>query len=602
MGVLRRPVLVKDLTWCLLLVFVALAGRLVQIHLRQREQLIAHTERQRRAVIKIPARRGMIVDAQGRVMAVSVERPSVYADPNRIPSSSCLPKGVELTSEQRLAEPNVVAAYRRTGAALAEVLDMDGRILAGDLMRRAGRRFMWVKRRVTDEQALAVKKLGLRGVGILYEPERQYPMNPRFAHGLGFVRIDGHGASGLEYVFDEVLMGEAGHRAVVTDVRRRAIYSDPEDYQPPRDGHHLLLTIDTVIQSIAEQELAAAVEQFHGEAGSVVVMAPKTGEVLALGNVPTFDLDRYMDFPDSARCNRAIVSPVEPGSTFKPFIAAAALAEKVTWPGEEIFCHHGLYRAGRRRLHDHHPYGNLTFEKVLIKSSNIGMAILGERLGNARLYDYICRFGFGRETGIELPGEDRGLVVPLDKWTSYSTTSLPMGQEIAVTSIQLATAFSAVVNGGVLLRPRTVRAVVDSQGRVVRDTSEPVVVRRVMAEAVARRMGQDILVRVVKEGTGRRAALSGYQVLGKTGTAQMAKKDGRGYERDAYVSSFVGAAPAEAPAVLVYLNVVRPDRRIGYYGGTVAAPAVREILAKTLAYLGVPPREPEPSSVQVASR
>ncbi len=599
---LRRPVLVKDLTWCLLVVFVALGARLVQIHLRQRDRLVAYTERQRRAVIPIPARRGMIVDAQGRVMAVSVERPSVYADPNQIPPPTCLPDGEDLTPAERLAEPNVARAYEQTGRKLAAVLAMDGRILAGDLKHRAGRRFMWVKRFVTDEQARAVKELGLRGVGILYEPERQYPMNPRFAHGLGFVNREGRPLAGLEYAYNEDLKGTPGHRSVVTDVRRRAIYSDPGGYQPPQDGHHVVLTIDTVIQSIAERELAVAVEAFHGEAGSVVVMAPKTGEVLALGNVPTFDLDRYMDFPKNARCNRVIVSPVEPGSTFKPFIAAAALAEKVTWCGEEIFCHHGLYRAGRRRLHDHHPYGNLTFEKVVIKSSNIGMAILGERLGNARLHEYIRRFGFGRKTGIELPGEDRGLVVPLDKWTSYSTTSLPMGQEIAVTGIQLATAFSAVVNGGLLLKPRVVRAVVDSEGRLVRDLSGPVVVRRVLPESVARRIGQDILVRVVNEGTGRRAKLAGYQVLGKTGTAQIARDDGPGYEPDAYVSSFVGAAPAEDPAVLVYLNVVRPDRRIAYYGGTVAAPAVGEILAKTLPYLGVPPKEPEPSSVRVASR
>ena len=599
---LRRPVLVKDLSWLVVIALAALAVRLVQVHRHRRADLVAWAQRQRRSVIAIPARRGMIADSKGRVMATSVERPSVFADPNVIPHPKVMSDPNIARGDQAVTDVRVIKAYESVADKLGPALGLDPKILADELLCRAGRRFYWVKRLVTDAEADAVKALKLRGVGIIYESERRYPMNDRFAHGVGFVNRHGRALAGLELRYDGDLRGQAGQRTVVTDVRRRAIFTAREGYRPPKDGGHLVLTIDAAIQGIAEQKLAAAIQQFRAQAGSVIVMVPRTGEVLALANVPTFDLNRYADYPESARCNLAIQAPVEPGSTFKPFIATAALAEKKTWPGEPIFCHYGLYVAGRRRLHDHHPYGTLTFEQVLVKSSNIGMAILGQRLGNEHLHAYVTRFGFGRLTGIELPGEDGGIVLPLRRWTSYSTTSLPMGQEIATTGIQLATAFSAIVNDGVMMRPRVVRGVLRSDGSVERDGSNPVEVRRVLRKSVARKMARDILVRVVKEGTGRRAALAEYQVLGKTGTAQIAYRNGGGYEPDAYVSSFVGAAPASDPRVLVYMMITRPVKRLGYYGGTVVAPAVREVLSKTLAYLGVPPTIGPDGSVRVASQ
>ncbi len=586
---LRRPVLVKDLTWLVLLGLGVLGVRLVRIQLLQGDHLVAWVDRQRTSVVTIPSRRGMILDATGRVMATSVERPSVFADPNVIPHPRVLPDPNQVSPEQTIAEPNVIREYGAAAGQLASILGLDGAILADELIARAGRRFFWVKRRVSDAEAEAVKALRLRGVGIVHEPERRYPMNERFAHGLGFVNREGQALAGLEYEFDRQLRGRDGRRPVVTDARRRAIFTDIEGYEPPQDGLHLVLTIDAAIQAITEQALAATVAQYRARAGSAVVIVPATGEVLAMANVPTFDVNEFGSYPKSVRCNLAIQAPVEPGSTFKPFIASAALQEKVTWAGEQIFCHHGLYVTGRRRLHDHHPYGHLTFEEVVVKSSNIGMAILGQRLGNQRLHAYMRRFGFGQATGIELPGEDVGIVLPLRRWTSYSTTSVPMGQEVAVTTIQLATAFSAIVNDGVLLRPRVVRGVIRSDGSIEEDRSTAVVVGRVLSTPIARKMARDILVRVVKEGTGRRAALARYQVLGKTGTAQMAYRNRRGFEPDAYVSSFVGAAPASEPRVLAYLSITRPEKRLGYYGGQVAAPAVGEILDKTLCYLGVPP-------------
>lgn len=584
MQALRRPVLVKDVTWLLLASLVALGGRLIQIQHERRDQLMAMNERQRQAVIPIPARRGMIVDAKGRTMALSVDRPSVYADPKLI------------------VDPNAPEACERVALELGRVLDLDPMVLVSDLTHRAERRFFWIKRKVTDSQAKSIEQMSLPGVGIIHEAERQYPMNERFAHGLGFVNREGEALAGLEYQFDGKLRGRDGHRTVLTDVRRRPIFTNSEDYQPPRDGSHLVLTIDAVIQAVVEQELKAVVRKHRAKGGVAVAMAPRTGDILAMASLPTFDLNTYADYSDATRCNLAIQAPVEPGSTFKPFIASAALAEKVAWPGQKIFCHRGLYVAGRRLLHDHHPFDTLTFEEVVVKSSNIGMAIIGERLGNARMHKYVSLFGFGRPTGIELPGEDSGIVHPLARWTSYSTTSLPMGQEISVTPLQLTTAFSAIINDGVLLRPKVVRYVLRSDGSIEEDRSKPIEVGRVLDTKTAHTMAGEILVDVVKKGTGTRAALAEYQVLGKTGTAQIARRDGRGYQPDAYVSSFAGAAPAGNPQLLVYLMVIRPDPKIDYYGGRVAAPAVREILGKSLAYMGVPPTLDPSQPLRVVQR
>jgi len=584
MRVLRRPVLVNDLTWLVLVALAALGVRLVHIHLQQRDRLLSWADRQRRSVIPIPCRRGSITDASGRVMATSSMMPSIFADP-------------KLTFD-----PNVVKDPERSIRHIAESLGLDAGVLAKDLASRADRRFFWVKRRVSDEEAGRIKALNLANVGVLYEGQRHYPMNERFAHGLGFVNPEGRALAGLEMKYDAILRGREGYRTVVTDARRRPIFSDNESYRAPLDGSHVVLTIDAAIQAFAEQELASAVEQFQAKAGTVIVMAPTTGEILALANVPTFNLNRYGECPDSARCNLAIQAPVEPGSTFKPFVASAAVEENVTRPGDQIFCHNGLYVVGKRRLHDHHPYGTLTFEEVLIKSSNIGMAILGQRLGNSRMHRYLRAFGFGSPTGIELPGEDAGILLPLQRWTSYSTTSVPMGQEVAVTPLQLACGFSTLLNGGVRLRPRVVRGVGGPDGSIEQDFSAPVVVGRVVSESVAKKMGEDILVRVVTEGTGKKAALAGYRVAGKTGTAQMPYRDRGGYEPDAYVSSFVGAAPADHARALVYLAIIRPKKKLGYYGGTVAAPAVREILAKTLAYLNVPATVEPEESVRMVSQ
>ena len=565
---------------------LALVGRLCYIHAAMAgpgSRIALQLEQQQQATMPLPARRGEILDVEGRVLAGSQERPSIFADPSL------------------LEDPEPVA--EALGAILNIRRDELRRLLTERNADGTLKRFVWLKRRVEGPEAEAarawIEKHKILGVGILNEPFRRYPMGSLGAHVVGFVNIDGEGMEGVERRYDSILRGTSGSITVCRDAARRPIWPAPgqDALIPPRDGMTVKLTLDAAVQEILEAQVSAAVTHFKAESGVGIVMNPRTGDVLGMASVPTYDPNRPGDSPPSARRNRCLTDPTEPGSTFKPFIASAALAEKVVKPGESIYCHSGLYVVGSRNLHDHHPYGDLTFEQIVIKSSNIGMAILGQRLGNERMHRYLSApygFGFGSRTGIELDGEDPGMLLPLRRWTTFSTTSVPMGQEVAVTPLQLATAFCAIVNGGRAVVPRVVRAIIDPRGEVVEDFSGAQNGRQVIPPDVAEYMTKTVLVGVVNEGTGLRARLPNYQVLGKTGTAQIARPGGGGYQPDAYTSSFVAAAPASDPQVVVLIMVRRPQRSIAYYGGTVAAPAVREVLARTLAYLEIPPdKSPE---------
>jgi len=315
-----------------------------------------------------------------------------------------------------------------------------------------------------------------------------------------------------------------------------------------------------------------------------------------MANAPGFDPNHFQDYAAGSQWrygNRAITDPIEPGSTFKPYIASWALMEKVTHLGDIINCENGAWRDGKRLLHDHKPYGDLSFEDVVAKSSNIGMAKLGKRLGNKRLRAALKAFGFGEKTGIDLAGESAGIITAPHAWTSFSTTSVPMGHEISVTPLQLARAFCAFANGGMLVQPHVLRAVLSSDGGVVQEYHAPPP-RRAIPESIATIMKNEILTGVVNHGTGSQAALTRYQVFGKTGTAQIPRLGSTGYVPDAYVGSFIGAAPREEPRLVVLVCITRPLKSIGYYGGTVAAPAARQILAESLAYLQVPAEREAP--------
>lgn len=557
--------------WVLMVVLTALGGRLLVLQLSYRDAYEVQARRQHERSRTLLARRGLVMDCRGRILAGSVEQHTCFADPFLI--------------------DDMMGAAR----ALSPVLDVPIDTLYWQLVDNSDRRYVVLQRLLDADTADRIRNLGLRGIALQADSRRTYPQGSLAAHILGFVGVDDKGLmhrkglEGVEFKFDSILAGQDGRDVYLQDAAGRPIWQKPGRYRPARNGGHVMLTIDAVIQEAAERRLAESCEHFRAQAGSVVVMDPGTGAILAMANWPTFDPNDVSDTEPAQRRNRAITDPYEPGSTFKPFIAAVALEQRVATIDETIFCHDGAYRMGRRTLHDHDPYGDLTVAGIVVHSSNIGMAILGERLGNERLYEAVRRYGFGQVLGIELPAENGGIVRPLKRWNQYSTGSIPMGQEVAVTTLQLTSAFASMANGGILYRPRVVRAVLDPEGNVAMDLSEPLQIRRVMREDVAHAMVRRILTAVVDEGTGRRCRIEGYRVFGKTGTAQVARSDGRGYEPGAYVGSFMGGLPSDDPQLVAVVSIRKPDPKKGYYGGTVAAPVVREVLAEAALYLGIEP-------------
>jgi cell division protein FtsI (penicillin-binding protein 3) len=559
----RVATLVTGFLWVML---AALGGYLVYIYVYSSEALSARAAKQHHMRIPIRPMRGNILDARLRVLAGSDEVQSVFADPKRVED----------------AEAAAGRVSRALGLDVCEVLMQ--------LTDRPDRRFVWLKRRVSPEEAQAVRDLGLPGVALVNEGARVYPNRTLAAHVLGCVGIDEQGLEGIEQMFDERLRGREGEAYVLADRRRRPIWAEAGRFVPAEDGQHLVLTLDATVQGIAEEALAEAVTRFRAVSGSAIVMEPATGAILAMANVPTYDPNRYSDFPAEARRNRAITDTFPPGSSCKPFIAAAALEAGVVKFGEVIYCEDGYWAAAN--LHDaSHRYGNLTFEEGVQKSSNIMMGKLGVRLGNERLHDTLVRFGFGRKTGVWLPGENGGVVFGLPRWTRLSTTRAAFGQEFTVTPLQLVTAFAAIANGGKLVRPKILRGVLNSRGQAAADLEAAEVVGQAIQPKTARQMIDRVLVGVVEQGTGKACRIPGYRIFGKTGTAQKVDPETRAVSHTRYMASFLAGAPADNPRVVVGVIVDEPDKSIGYYGGTVAAPAAKRILEQVLPYLGVRPTE-----------
>lgn len=551
-----------------LVALVALMGRLVYINANDGPKLMARAERQQVSEVPISARRGLIVDSRGRIIAGTTLRKSVFVDPSVLP------------------DPQAAAAT------ISDILGIDSGEIVPDLLAAGEKRFFVIHRGITEEQAQRITAANIYGLGVFSEPCRTYPMNEVGSALIGFVAPDGVGVSGIEFQCDKWLAGQNGVKTIVRDARRKAFWLADGGYRPARDGFHIVLTIDAEIQANVERELAEALTRFKAESAVAIVMHPHTGAILAMANAPGFDPNNYRDYGTALYRNKTVTDPYEPGSTFKPFIASAALSEKVVRLGEMFNCERGTWVDGPRTLRDHHPYDFLSFEEVLIKSSNIAMGKIGKRLGNERLYDYCRLFGFGQKTGVDLLGEDSGILRPLARWDGFSTTSIPMGQEICVTPLQLARGYCVFANGGKVVKPYVIRAVMDATGEVISDFTpqppdEPVIPPEIIAT-----MKDKILVEVVRQAATQSAKLPNYTVFGKTGTAQIAKKGGGGYVPNAYVSSFVGGAPANDPQLVVLVAVRKPQKSIGYYGATVAAPAAARILSHALAYLGVPPEPP----------
>jgi cell division protein FtsI/penicillin-binding protein 2 len=552
----------------LMLFLVALAGRLIHVQFLNHEDLEAKAINQHGRLETLESRPGDVLDVRGRPLATSVETASVFVDPKSI--------GEEKRNE--VAE------------SLALVLDLDAEQLHERLAKNSKRRFLWVKRRVTDDEVRAVRDLKWPGnwVGFQTELRRCYPQGPLASQVVGIRDIDGKSRDGIEKKFDELLRGKSGTRLSARDGRGKMLAVQERFTCPPEPGSSIVLTIDSVIQTFAEEALDRVMADWKPTGATAIVMRPHTGEILAMASRPTFDPEDPSAASSDAWVNRAISDTYEPGSTFKPFIVSAALDWGIVKPDDQINCHNGVYKLGPRLLHSHHPNGVLTVPEVVVKSDNIGMAIIGERMTNAGLYRAVQEFGFGRPTGIELPGESSGAVRPLRQWTPfYSTGSVPMGQELSVTPLQLITAFSALANGGELLRPRIVRAIVGPDGKTVQVFDKPEVVSRPIRAETASYVVESILTEVVERGTGKKAQIAGYSVFGKTGTAQKQSPTG-GYLHHRYISSFIAGAPASNPELVTLVLLNDPSKGPEPFGGKVAAPAVAEILARSLVYLSVP--------------
>lgn len=533
--------------------------RLVHLQVFASDSLQSQALRQSERTIKLDPRRGRILDRAGRELAVSVDVASIYADPQLVDDPAA------------------------TAQALATTLGFDAdahaRLLYGLETRRA---FAWVKRKVDPSTARAVRELGLPGIASLTETRRYYPNRDLAAHVLGWTGMDNRGMSGIEYAFDELIRGHGEQVVVRTDARRRLTGLLEK---PVTEGHSVVLTIDETIQHIAERELGQAVGKSRAIAGSIVVLDPGTGEILALANNPTFNPNSFGSYSRNARRNRAVLDAYEPGSTFKIITAAAAIQEGVVTPDEIIDCGNGWIHVAGLRINDHHAYGDLTFRNVIAKSSDIGTIRVAQRLGKANLDRYIRAFGFGEPTQLGLPGEASGILRPTDEWSALSLPSLSFGQEIGVTAIQMASAIAAVANGGYLMRPRIVKWVEDHAGTVVREFP-PLAVRRVLEPETVDVL-TDLMRGVVAGGTGRRAAVPGYVTAGKTGTGQKIDATGA-YSMIDHVASFVGFVPASRPALLILVSIDEPKGEHNE-GGDIAAPVFARVAEAALRHLAVPP-------------
>ncbi|MCA1555625.1 MAG: penicillin-binding protein 2, partial [Acidobacteria bacterium] len=436
-------------------------------------------------------------------------------------------------------------------------------------------------RQVDPEQAAKIKELKLAGVRAIKEPKRYYPNGVLAAHVVGYVGTDDEGLGGIELFQNAALGGEAGKTVFDKDARHRAFKSFAVEAQ---HGKSIVLTIDQNIQYQAERAVATAMEQTRAKSATALVLDPRTGEILALANAPTFDPNAAKKLTDEQRKNGALVNIYEPGSTFKIVAYSAAIEEKLARPTDTIDCQMGSINLLGRTIRDSHPYGTLTITEALAKSSNVAAIKLGLRVGKERMYDYMMRFGFGHKTGIELTGETRGVVRQPEKWHPSSMGSVAIGQEVGVTPIQMAAAFATIANDGVRVAPHLVREVRDVNGSVVQSTTPES--HRVISVETARTL-RPMLESVTLNGTAKLAQLDGYTAAGKTGTAQKIDPKTRAYSKTKYVASFVGFAPVENPAVVIVVVIDEPGG--SYYGGTVAAPVFQEIAGNVLPYLDVAP-------------
>jgi cell division protein FtsI (penicillin-binding protein 3) len=517
----------------------------------------------------IYAERGTIFDANSEVLAHNVPVETVVADATRL---NDLRAAVNLLSKE-LALP---------AESVAEKLNSQ-------------RRYIVIKREVPESAANALREKlrtgNLHGIYFEYDANRLYPNGSMLCHVIGFTDFEHHGIQGVEASMDEYLRGQDGFRYVEHNRMGQEIVPYRGQERAPRNGYQVHLTVDLALQNIVENEIDAAMKEYTPQKATIILMRPRTGEILAIANRPNFDLNLRSEAKPEEMKNRAIIDMMEPGSTFKIVAAAAALNEHKFRPDSTVFCENGLWNFGGTNLHDHRAFGYLSVRDILIKSSNIGAAKLALGVGEEKFYEYIRRFGFGERTGIELPGEINGVIRPPRLWSKISITRIPMGHEIGVTPLQMAVAMATIANGGKLIMPRIVKSITTADGSIISSLS-PVVLRQVISSETARQIGDALRGVVSDRGTAAAAAVPGFTIAGKTGTAQKVARNG-GYEQGKYVVSFVGYLPAEHPEFvgLVTLDDAHTSKPELNYGGLVAGPIFSRVAEKAARYLDLEPHE-----------
>lgn len=551
----RKHVFRSSLVFLTLIVcFVGFFVKLVLIQVFRSEHLADLADKQHKHIIEIEPVRGNIYDTKNRLMAFNVYLQSLFANP------------MHMSEEDKQKAAND----------LSVLLNIDPQVIKKRLDRK--KYFVWIQRKISSDLVQQIKDLKIKGLGFRKESKRYYPNGHLAAHVIGFAGVDNNGLAGLESYHNDELSGKPGKELIFQDARHQELFLG-DSMILPKDGNSLVLTIDETIQFIAERSLDKAFQKYNAKGASIIVMDVKTGEILALANRPTYNLSEVSKSSVESRTNRAIHYVYEPGSVFKIVTAAAALEEGAFKETDIINCENGEYRVANHTLHDHHPHGNLTFEDVMINSSNIGVTKIAQKLGPNIVYEYAKRFRFGVKTDIDLPGEIRGFLKPPETWSKTSIGAIPIGHEVLVTPLQLVAAVAAVANDGVYMKPYVLKTIKDQYGQVLH-SNEPQVVDKVISAETAHRL-KKIMQNVVEKGTGKNAKIEGVSVGGKTGTAQKVV-DGR-YSHDKFAASFFGFAPVENPKIAVVVAFDEP--RPSYFGGTVAAPVFKEVVESTLRYL-----------------
>jgi len=530
-------------------------GRLFFIQFFRSSYLTSIAKKQHNQFVELEPRRGTIYDCNLKTQALNLSMDSLYATPNAIKDGD----------KEGIIEK------------LSPILGSDRAYLRDRLYRKKS--FIWLARKLTAEKADAIRALKIKGLGFIKETKRIYPNSYLASHIIGFSGMDNIGLEGIERDFDKYLKGVAGWAIFLRDARQKKL-DIWEKMVLPVDGLDLVLTIDEVIQYIAERELDKAFKNFHAKGASIIVMDPHTGRILAMASRPSYDLNDHSSVDKDSMRNRSICDLFEPGSVFKIVTASAAIEEKKVTEEDKFFCENGSYKVGGHILHDHRAHGTLTFRQVIEESSNIGTVKIAQLLGPDTVYQYLKAFGFGSKLGVDLSGEISGMIKPPRAWSKTSISAIPIGQEVGVTALQLVSAISVIANGGQLMKPYIIDSVRDKQGRVIKQ-NKPVLIRKVISVDTAMRI-KKILTGVVEEGTGRLAKVPGFSAAGKTGTAQKLEPNGA-YSHSKFVASFIGFAPAEDPLLAIVVTVDEPHPY--YFGGVVAAPVFQKVAGDAIRYI-----------------